>query len=63
MTRMYACTPTHIYTHKTFFYVVRKFYFDKKKARNYHTSERGSRVTRRSRVAIVAYNKQLSPRA
>jgi len=28
---MYACTSTHIYTHKPFFYYLRKFYFNKKK--------------------------------
>jgi len=32
---MYACTLTHIHTHKTFFCAIRKFYFDKKKAKNY----------------------------
>jgi len=32
---MYACTPTHI--HETLFYSVRKFYFDTKKVRNYHS--------------------------
>jgi len=37
---MYACTPTHIHTRKTFFNAIKKFYFDKKKARNYHNSER-----------------------
>jgi len=46
---MYVSTPIHKHTHKTFFYTVRKFYFDKKKARNYQ-SKRGSSVTRRSCV-------------
>jgi len=41
----YIYTYTHIYT-QIIFYAVRKFYyFDKKKARNYHNSERESSVT------------------
>jgi len=36
---------TH-HTHKTFFYAVRKFYFDKKKARACHSSEQGLRIAR-----------------
>jgi len=59
---MYAYTPTQIHIHKTFFYVVRKFYFDKRKAKNYHNSERESSIMRRSRIVIVACNKQLSAR-
>jgi len=40
-----ACyTYTHIHTHKTFFYAVRKFYFDKKNARNYHIPQNGDSV-------------------
>jgi len=54
---MYACTPTHIQTHQTFFYAVKNFIFDKKKARNYHSSEQKSSVTCRSCGAIIACNK------
>jgi len=45
---MYAYTSTHIHTHKRLFYcAVRNFYFDKKKARSYHSSERRFSVTHR----------------
>jgi len=62
---MHECTHIyiHIHTHKTFFCAIRKFYFvNKEKARNYHSSERGSSVTRRSCIAIATCNKQLPAR-
>jgi len=49
----------NVYIHKTFYYV-KKFYFDKKKARIYcYCSEGESNVMRRSCVVIVAWNNSL----
>jgi len=53
-------TYIHTYTHKTFFYAIRKFYFDKKKASNNITQNGG--ITCCSYVAIAACNKQLPAR-
>jgi len=45
---MYAFTPT--LTHKTFFYAVRKFYFDWKRRRETIIAKRGVSTLRIARV-------------
>jgi len=60
VTCMYACTPTHIHTHKTFFYAVRKFYFDKKRRKIIIAQNRDPAL--RAVCAIAACNKQLPVR-
>jgi len=50
----------YIHTHKTLFYVIKKFYFVIKRRRETIITERGSSIMRRSYVVIAAYSKQLS---
>jgi len=45
VTCIYACTPTHIHTCKTFFYAIRKFYF----------------VIKRRQETIIAQNEGPAP--
>jgi len=47
---MYACTPTHIRTHKTFFYTIRKFYFVIKRKREIIIAQNGDPALRAARV-------------
>jgi len=46
---MYACTPTYIHTHKTFFYAIRKYYFMIKR-RGETTAHNGDPALRAARV-------------
>jgi len=46
MTCTYACTPTHIHKHKTFFYAIKKFYFVIKRRREVITTQNGDPALR-----------------